>query len=199
MNRLQTLKSFSLAAMVSLLPSAADAATVAFAGTRVNIDAPGPVAARCGARTTINIRNGANSSSTGTSNFGTFDATLTHCIQLPLPAIYDLGDFRFEFGSGDTLFGTQSGALTVGIPGVFNNLQNYVVAGGTGIFAGATGTFTGIGTLSFLAGPPRGEQSFSGLLDIAAVPEPASWAMMIAGFGLAGGVLRGRRNVPIGS
>lgn len=30
-------------------------------------------------------------------------------------------------------------------------------------------------------------------LDISAVPEPASWAMMIAGFGLVGGALRTRR------
>lgn len=30
-------------------------------------------------------------------------------------------------------------------------------------------------------------------LSIDAVPEPASWAMMIAGFGLAGAALRGRR------
>jgi hypothetical protein len=30
-------------------------------------------------------------------------------------------------------------------------------------------------------------------LDVSAVPEPASWAMMIAGFGLVGGALRTRR------
>lgn len=28
-----------------------------------------------------------------------------------------------------------------------------------------------------------------------AVPEPATWAMMIVGFGMVGGVLRRRRNV----
>jgi len=32
----------------------------------------------------------------------------------------------------------------------------------------------------------------------ASVPEPASWALMIAGFGLAGGALRRRRRAPIG-
>jgi hypothetical protein len=29
-------------------------------------------------------------------------------------------------------------------------------------------------------------------VDVAAVPEPASWAMMISGFGLVGGAMRRR-------
>lgn len=36
------------------------------------------------------------------------------------------------------------------------------------------------------------EVSFEGVW-ITAVPEPASWAMLIAGFGLVGGTLRRRR------
>lgn len=195
MKHLKVLTRFAVVAMLGMVSAAADAAIMAFSGTRLNIDTPGPAAARCGARMTVNIRNSASSVSTGTSNFGNFDASLTHCIQLPLPAAYDLGEFLFEFASGDTLFGTQSGTLSFGSPGIFNNLQNYVVTGGTGLFAGATGTFTGTGTLDFTRGPPRGEQSFSGLLDIAAVPEPASWVMLITGFGLVGGVLRRRRTV----
>ncbi len=31
----------------------------------------------------------------------------------------------------------------------------------------------------------------------AGVPEPASWAMLVGGFGLIGGTLRGRRRVPV--
>lgn len=43
------------------------------------------------------------------------------------------------------------------------------------------------------AAPPWIYQ-FTGHVDtLAPVPEPASWAMMVAGFGLAGGALRGRR------
>ncbi|WP_414900967.1 FxDxF family PEP-CTERM protein [Sphingomonas flavalba] len=39
--------------------------------------------------------------------------------------------------------------------------------------------------------------SYSGTLNFlpAAVPEPAAWALMIAGFGLVGGAMRGRRRV----
>jgi len=62
-------------------------------------------------------------------------------------------------------------------------------------------TFTAGGTtqvLSFLAvGTPGGLPPFS-LLDgvsmKAAVPEPATWAMMITGFGLVGGAIRRRRS-----
>lgn len=55
-------------------------------------------------------------------------------------------------------------------------------------------------TLSFLAhGTPNGEPPFS-LLDgvsMGAVPEPASWAMMIVGFGAVGGAMRYRKRVAI--
>lgn len=173
----------------------ATAATVAFSGTRSNADSPGAAAARCGARSTINIRNSINSTSTGTSNFGGFDPTLSHCIQLPLPAPYDLGEFLFDFASGNKLFGTYTGLLTFSSPGVFDNLQNYVVTGGTGIFAGASGTFVGTGTLGFTTGVPRGEQSFRGSINVSAVPEAASWTMMIVGFGMVGAACRRRKQI----
>ncbi|MGI4880687.1 MAG: PEPxxWA-CTERM sorting domain-containing protein [Janthinobacterium lividum] len=61
-------------------------------------------------------------------------------------------------------------------------------------------TFTATGTsevLSFLAvGTPDGKPPFSlldGVTGTAAVPEAATWAMMIGGLGLVGGVLRFRR------
>lgn len=67
-----------------------------------------------------------------------------------------------------------------------------------------TFTFTATGTsqvLGFMAtGTPNGQPPFALLDDVsvtdhiaAAVPEPASWAMMIAGFGLVGASLRKRR------
>jgi hypothetical protein len=49
-----------------------------------------------------------------------------------------------------------------------------------------------------------GDESFKGTIDVAhavfdAVPEPSAWALMIAGFGLAGASLRRRRAVATGS
>ena len=51
-------------------------------------------------------------------------------------------------------------------------------------------------SLLVTTGRGRLATTFAGSLDIApagAVPEPASWAMMIGGFGMIGGVLRSRR------
>jgi len=53
-------------------------------------------------------------------------------------------------------------------------------------------------TLSFLAvGTPGGAPPISFLdgVSMTAVPEPASWAMMLIGFGMAGGAMRRRRTV----
>ncbi len=38
------------------------------------------------------------------------------------------------------------------------------------------------------------DYGYSAQLDFAPVPEPAAWGLMIAGFGMAGGALRRRRN-----
>jgi hypothetical protein len=58
----------------------------------------------------------------------------------------------------------------------------------------ATGTTQ---TLAFLAnGTPEGQPPFSLLADptLQAVPEPATWAMMLIGFGTMGVMMRGRRS-----
>ncbi len=81
----------------------------------------------------------------------------------------------------------------------------------TAVFNNAAGGFSGwmhehfvfnadstAPALSFLAnGTPRGAPPFT-LLDgvsVTAVPEPATWAMMVAGLGLVGGAVRRRRIV----
>jgi hypothetical protein len=163
--------------------TSAGAATVVFSGTQMNIDAPtGPAAARCGGEVTVNIGNGPDASSTGTSNFGSFLSTQSHCIAPPPPVGYDQGLFEYDFASGDTLLGTYTGDLTFNSPGLFNNLQNFTVTGGTGQFAGATGAFIGIGVVDFRGPTPTAHLVFNGSLNAPGVPEPATWAMLIAGF-----------------
>jgi hypothetical protein len=187
-----------LALGVLAMGAPAGAASILFSGSRMNVDAPGAPAARCGARATTSVRHDPpTATSTGLSNFGAFTPTLSHCIQLPLamsgPTPFDLGEFVFDFETGDSLFGTYSGSLSPIAPRLFSVAQTHIVTGGSGFFAGATGSFDSSGTLSFLTGAPVVSQTFAGVLNVAAVPEPATWAMMIGGFALVGGAMRTRR------
>ena len=53
------------------------------------------------------------------------------------------------------------------------------------------------GARLYSTGPAPLRPRTDGLGAIAAIPEPATWAMMILGFGAAGAVLRRRRAVAI--
>lgn len=181
----------------------ADAATRLFSGTRANVNilnAPGT--GRCAPLNTVNIAPGLLSS-TGTSNFGDYASTQSHCIAgPPTPAIpvRDVtdGQFEYAFAAGDAFFGTYSGTGTLA-NGVITGIENLIVTGGTGRFLGASGNVLAQGTLAF-APNPNGmgnvgvfDGTVLGTLNLPAVPEPATWGMMIGGFGLVGGATRRRR------
>lgn len=163
----------------------ATAGTVVFSGERSNITPGGMLGGRCGATTlTISFAPDAYAAS-GTSNLGAFDFTASHCIAGFPPGPYTDGQFEWDFGDG-TLEGTYSGLLTAaGLPGQFNVTETMAFTGGTGRFAGATGSATFSGLLQFGAfgGLPAsfGNGSFVGTLDIAAVPEPGTWSLLLAG------------------
>ena len=60
----------------------------------------------------------------------------------------------------------------------------------------ALGTATGSDTITFRG---RNDPAYNALTNVsvtqsAAVPEPASWALMLGGFGLVGGALRSRKS-----
>lgn len=189
--------SAALAVATTAIP--AEAVTISFTGSRSNVDAPGPQSPRCGARATSNVRhNPPASTSLGLSNLGAFTPTLSHCIQLPLSAVnqntFDLGEFSFDFGAGNVLLGTYSGVLNFVSPGVFAVKQTHLVTGGTGDFLAASGSFSGSGLLTFPGGRPTVNQTFSGTLNLPAVPEPGSWLMVILGFGAIGAAMRVRRH-----
>ena len=75
-----------------------------------------------------------------------------------------------------TLNGVAFSILSTGVVEFRNLLNQNIVSGG--------------GNTISVNGLTGGEASFSGTLSFAAVPEPATWAMMIVGFGLIGGALR---------
>jgi hypothetical protein len=189
------------ALLTALTATASRAANIAFTGTRANVNVLNPPGTgRCAPLNTVNIAPGMLSS-TGASNFGSFASTQSHCIPgAPSPAnpmqpISD-GQFSYDFGSGDTLFGTYTGVATFS-GGSVTGQENLTITGGTGKYTGATGFINSLGSLGFAPNPSGPgmvgvfDGRVTGVISLAgAVPEPASWAMMIAGFGLAGSTMR---------
>jgi PEP-CTERM motif len=174
----------ALGLAASLTAVSAVAGTVNFAGTRSNISPGGAPGGRCAPALTISFGPGALAAG-GTSNLGAFSYVGSHCIAGFPPGPYSDGLFTWDFGDG-TLSGTYSGLLEAsGVPGQFLVSEDILFTGGTGRFNGATGAATADGTLRFGqvngTNVSFGDVNFTGQLTAAAVPEPASWALMLAG------------------
>lgn len=185
----------TLGVAVALMPVPLLAATRLFTATEIHSNPPASPIGRCAPAASTVDSGPAFGPASGTSDFGGFTSTQSHCIVLPLPASYTDGRFDFAFAAGDDLTGTYFGALTPsGTPGTFTNVQHFAVTGGTGRFAGASGTLLGNGTVRFAPGkPPSAVIDITGALALPAVPEPAAWSLLIAGFALTGRAMRQRR------
>jgi hypothetical protein len=72
------------------------------------------------------------------------------------------GAATFTAANGDTLTASITGQSTPTSPGVLSILEVYTITGGTGRFAGATGTFTLESTLNLATGVSSG--TFSGAI-----------------------------------
>ena len=175
------------------------AGTLALSGTRYNITPPGVSSAACGGALELNFGPDQYAAG-GTSNLGNFTYTARHCIAgLPPGTTFD-GVFEWTFDNGGSIWGTDYSVLTVGgIPGQFDVMNYLTITGGSGRYTDASGWMTAIGTVAFGAheGKPAsfGAFSFEGSVTAPGIPEPASWAMMIGGFGLVGAAAR-RRRIP---
>ena len=126
-----------------------------------------------------------------------------------------LGNFTYTSSSCQTPGGPASGIFAInfgtdGFAGTFNGFTSttdtalvfsphftYDILSGTGRFLGASGTFFATGLFDSRNPPPTLNFRFDGFVDAPAVPEPATWAMMLLGFGGIGFVMRRKRALPL--
>ena len=168
--------------------SPADAAALLFTGTMSGLGVTGADAS-CAPfpfRGTI-----AASTSVGHSSLGDF--SYSHNICLGGVNAGSAGSFLLDFGLG-TINGSLTGfAAASSTPGISNVTFNYTILGGTGQYLGASGMFAGVGTTDARMRPSLVSQMFQGTINAPAVPEPATWAMMICGFAGIGFAMRRSR------
>lgn len=178
-----------------LSAAVANAAVLPFSGTFQNVTPPGIPGGRCGPPPVLTLTFTPESTS-GVSNLGAFTVAASHCV-VPTPPVttYGAGEFTWFFEAGDTLIGTYTGTFKIVPGGTAETIQDYVITGGTGLFRRATGMFQHQGTVVFgPGGVTTGEASFAG--SITTIPEPATWGMMILGFGTVGAMARRKHGRP---
>jgi hypothetical protein len=84
-------------------------------------------------------------------------------MQVNIVTRHGTGAATFTAANGDTLTATIDGQATPTSPGMLSIVENYTITGGTGRFAGATGTFTLHSVLNQATGVSSGK--FSGAID----------------------------------
>jgi hypothetical protein len=169
--------------------SVAQADTLAFTGSRHTFNNP-PGAqdfGRCGSVPNVLL---SPNPGAGTSNLGAFTTQESYCLNPPTGTLSN-GLFTFNFANGSTLFGTAGGnALLPPVNGVAPFSLTISIMGGTGSFAGATGTLLGSGQINFLQGGfTNTTLNFNGTITTA--PEPTT--MFLLGTGLAGIAVKVRK------
>ena len=168
--------------------AAAQAGVIPFSGTVTGVSGIVGVDAGCGA---ANFRTAIDPATTeGHSPLGDFHFGTSTCISSG--GAVSSGTFHIYFAS-DEFSGTFAGGSTPTLTtGISNTEWLFTILAGTGRFAGASGTFEGAGLADARTRPTHVGIAFFGSAITPDVPEPASWALMIVGFGAVGLALRRR-------
>jgi hypothetical protein len=177
--------------LMGALPANAD--VLPFTGTVTGFSTlvgPDPTCAPLPFRTAINP-----SSTVGTSSLGNFTFSTSTCIALGGGSSF--GSFTMDFGNGAFSGSFDGGSTPTDTPGISATEWLFTILSGTGRFAGASGTFEGAGLADARTRPTHVAIAFIGDVNAPAVPEPASWGLMILGFGAIGLVVRRRRSAAI--
>jgi hypothetical protein len=99
---------------------------------------------------------------TGTATYlGRYTEHVT--MQINVLQLHGIGSATFTAANGDTLSASVDGQATRTGPTTLSIVENYTITGGTGRFAGATGSFTLESTLEQTTGVSSG--TFSGAID----------------------------------
>lgn len=122
----------------------------------------------------------------GTIGTGT-SINYTHTFDLTDPSV-------FGNVNGDSSMGTYTMADLIGQSGMQLSLRELIVHGqnAPAVGAGTAGEVDGTAGFKLVLPTLGGE-----IKPMGAVPEPASWALMISGFGLVGGAMRRRGRVAL--
>jgi hypothetical protein len=126
------------------------------------------------------------------SNLGSFVFNMSECITPPPPTTTYGGQFSFEFANG--AFGGTSYSIisSTAQPGIFNLDGEYTITHGSGDFKGATGVLVSRGQLDRRLFPPDATAVLTLVGSVSMVPEPATYGLMLAGFGVVGFAARRR-------
>lgn len=174
------------AGLVSSLPAAA--MVVDMDGTVFLSGGGASPVGRCAPALTVTNEN----VTTTLSNLGNFVFNMSECIVPPLPtSTYD-GLFSFDFATGSVWGTTYSDLTETGTPAVYNIDGLFVVTGGSGDYLGATGVLTKRGQLDRRHFPPDATALLTFAGSVVVVPEPGTYALMLAGLAVIGFVVRRR-------
>jgi hypothetical protein len=181
--------SLLLGCTLALGAPAAHAATVGFTGTVTGISTLIGLDSTCAP---LPFRSNIYPESTvGHSNLGDFTYSTSTC--LSVGGGVSKGIFTIDFGA-DSFSGTFAGGSSpTDTAGISATEWLFTILSGTGRFDGASGTFEGAGLADARTRPTHVAISFIGDINAPAVPEPATWALMLLGFSGIGMVLRRAR------